>query len=283
MLRLGSGNLTEADAQAAYEAGQRVVAVHRRLVEFLRVGQTLAQIDHFVYRTLEDLGCRSCFYMYRQPRLPAFPSYACLSVNDCIVHGTAGYYEAPMKEGDILKIDIGVVYRGWIGDAAWTYVFKGYPSDEARRLMEAGKVSLERGIREMTPGRQLIHWAETVQKTVEEEYGFHLVRGLGGHGYFRKKLHEAPFISNVVPSDFARHRGSFEWPDALRPWHPGTIVAVEPMVALGTSRTVSRPREWPVFTADGSLSVHYEHDVLVTEEGPKVLTEGLEGMPDIVG
>lgn len=283
MLRLGSGNLTQADAQAAYEAGQRVVEVHRRLVDFLRIGQTLAQIDQQVLRALEDLGCRSCFYLYRQPRLPAFPSHACLSVNDCIVHGTAGYYTRPMKEGDILKIDIGVTHRGWIGDAAWTYVFKNYPSEDARRLMEAGKLSLARGVKELAPGKQLIDWARVVQRTVEEEHGFHLVRGLGGHGYFRKKLHEAPFVSNVVPPDFSPHRGSFEWPDALRPCHPGTIVAVEPMVAMGTSKTTSKPREWPVFTADGSLSVHYEHDVLVTDTGPQVLTEGLEGMPDIVG
>src|SRR4051812_8950393 len=107
-----------ADIEAAYAAAQRVVTTHRRLAEFLKVGQKLPEIDRFVAATLDDLGCQSCFWRYDRVRgLPPFPSYACLSVNACIVHGTAGYYDLPMRPGDILKIDVGVVYRGWVGDA----------------------------------------------------------------------------------------------------------------------------------------------------------------------
>ena len=278
-----SKQMTPADIDAAHAAGQRVVEIHRRLAEYLRVGQTLAHIDAFVAKSLADLGCESCFFKYRQGRLPPFPSQACLSVNECIVHGTAGYYEAPMKPGDMLKIDIGVLHRGWIGDAAWTYTFQEFPSEEAKRLAESGKQSLARGIQELRPGKTYADWARVVEAAVEKEFGFHLVRGLGGHGYYRRKLHEPPYISNVLPHDLTQRGTSAEWPDASTPCLPGTVVAVEPMVAIGTSQTFSQPAQWPVFTRDRSLAVHYEHDVLITEDGNRLLTDGLDALPDLVG
>lgn len=266
--------LTPADEAGAFAAAQCVVTTHRRLAEWLRVGQTLAQIDTFVAATLADLKCRSCFLGYKVARSPAFPSHACLSLNACVVHGTAGYHTLPIKPGDVLKIDIGVTHHGWIGDAAWTYVFKE-TTDEVRRLCAAGRESLRRGIRELRPDRLYVEWARAVQTHVEEECGFHLVRGLGGHGYGRK-LHAPPFISNVVglPGD---------WPEALHRPMPGTLIAVEPMLAVGTGKVVQKGQEWPVFTADGSMSVHYEHDVLITPTGNRVLTEGLDELPELVG
>jgi methionyl aminopeptidase len=266
------------DYPRARAAAQKVVQVHQGLAEFLRHGQTLAQIDQFVARTLDELACRSCFLGYKVPPHPAFPSYACLSLNECIVHGTAGYYLQPMKPGDLLKIDIGVYFEGWVGDAAWTYCF-GEPSEQTRRLMNCGKTALAEGVKQLQPGKPFLNWATTVQRIVEKQppdgCGFHLVRGLGGHGYGRK-LHGPPFVSNTVPT----YPG--EWPDALVLAEPGTLLAVEPMIAVGTGKTRSRRNEWPVFTADDSLSVHYEHDVLITEHGPEVLTAGLEQIPDII-
>lgn len=264
--------ISAADADLAYAAGQKVVQTHQRLSSWLRPGVTLAEIDKEVARTLDDLGCKSCFLGYKVPRSPAFPSHACLSLNDCVVHGTAGYLTRPIASGDLLKIDIGVSYRGWIGDAAWTYMI-GEVSDECRRLAECGKESLKRGVAQLGPGRPYVEWAKAVQGYVEGECGFHLVRGLGGHGYGRK-LHQAPFISNTVPYHPA------EWPDALTPAAPGTLIAVEPMIAIGTPETRQRSREWPVFTADGSMSVHHEHDVLITEDSHRVLTEGLHELED---
>lgn len=267
--------ISPAEADSAYAAAQCVVETHRRIADFLRVGQTLAQIDTFVAKTLADLKCSSCFLGYSVPGLPKFPSHACLSVNECVVHGTAGYYVKPIVEGDVLKIDIGVSHKGWIGDAAWTYAFK-HQTPQAKKLMDCGKESLHRGVLELKPGNMYIHWAQAVQGHVEKECGFHLIRGLGGHGYGRK-LHGPPFVSNVVPSFPG------EWPDALMRCFPGTLVAVEPMIAVGTGETTQKPRAWPVFSADASMTVHYEHDVLITEKGPRVLTEGLESLPDIVG
>ncbi len=264
--------MTPADIDLAAAAARHVVTVHRRLAEFLRAGLTLAKIDEFIATQLSDLGCRSCFLGYRVPRSPPFPSYACLSLNDCLVHGTAGYHTAPMVPGDLLKIDIGVVYRGWIGDAAWTYSF-GTPTPEIRRLMDVGKEALRRGVRELRPGNTYIQWARVVQNYVEVECGFHLARGLGGHGYGRQ-LHMPPFIANVPPT------WAGEWPDAYSPCEPGTLVAVEPMIAIGTGKTLQAARQWPIRTADGSMSVHYEHDVLITDHGPRILTEGLDDLPD---
>lgn len=268
--------LSKADAGHALDAAQKVVETHRKLSAFLAKGQTLAQIDSFVAKTLDDLGCKSCFLGYRQrPSDPKFPSYACLSLNECVVHGTAGYYILPVQPGDVLKIDIGVSFRGWIGDAAWTYVF-GQPTEQVRRLMDCGKESLKRGIATLRPGNTYMAWARAVQGCVEEEFKFHLVRGLGGHGYGRK-LHAPPFVSNVVPSQ------SGEWHEGNQPIEAGTLLAVEPMIGVGTGQIRQKRGEWPIFIQDGSMSVHYEHDVLVTDTGPRVLTAGLESLPDVIG
>ena len=267
-------SVTASDVELAYESAQRVVQTHQRLAGFLEPGHTLAQIDAFVAQTLDDLGGRSCFLGYKAPRCPPFPSHACLSVNECVVHGTAGYYTKPLGDGDVLKIDIGIRYRGWIGDAAWTYVF-GEPDETVAKLCASGKESLRRGIEQLRPGNTYLQWAKVVQECVEGEYGFHLIRGLGGHGYGRS-LHAPPFISNVVPYSAA------EWPDANQPCRPGTLIAVEPMIAVSTGEQRHAPHTWPIFTADGSLSVHYEHDVLITADGPRVLTEGLETITDVI-
>jgi methionyl aminopeptidase len=250
------------------------VEVHRELSGFLRVGQELAEVDAFVGRQLKLLGAKSCFLKYRVPRLPPFPSQACLSVNACVVHGTAASLGRPLRAGDVLKVDIGTSKNGWIGDAAWTYVF-GEPDDEVRRLCEAGKESLRRGIEELRPGNKLISFAKAVQGHVEGECGFHLVRGLGGHGYGRR-LHESPWVSNVVPS------WPGEWPDALMEVKAGMLLAVEPMLAVGTGMTESDPKGWPIYSADGSMTVHYEADVAVGEDGPIDLTAGLGEIEDVI-
>lgn len=269
-----------AEVELAYQAAQCVVETHRRVSAFLRHGMTLPQIDDFVARTLEELGCKSCFYGYAPDRRHVpFPSHACLSVNECVVHGTRGYYPHKLKAGDVLKVDVGVFWKGWVGDAAWTYSF-GEPTPLIRRLMESGKESLRRGCEMLGPKNKWVDWARAVQGHVEGECGFHLIRGLGGHGIGFKELHGTPFVSNVVPTH------AHEWREAFEPCAVGTLVAVEPMISLGTGRTrtemLGKKNDWPVYTADGSMSVHYEHDVLVTEDGPRILTAGLELVDDVV-
>ncbi|MCH2134429.1 MAG: M24 family metallopeptidase [Phycisphaerales bacterium] len=262
------------DVEAAAAAAQRVVDVHFAIVEFLAAGQTLAQVDAFVGETLESMDCRSAFLRYRIPGHPPFPSHSCLSPNTCVVHGTHLMTDAPLVPGDILSVDIGVSYKGWIGDAAWTYGIEAV--DEAtQRLMTAGRECLRLGLDAMQPGRPLLDWARAVEGHVTDA-GFSLVRGLGGHGYGRR-LHGPPFISNVVP------RQPGEWPDAFRTFEPGLLVAVEPMINAGDAAITSTSGDWPIHTTDGSLSVHYEADVLVTEHGRDVLTGSMFDLPDIVG
>lgn len=279
---------TQKDRDGARAAAQRVVDTHKKLAAFLRPGQTLAQIDAFVAQTLESMGCKSCFYGYQVKGQPAFMSHACLSVNECVVHGTRAYYTAPMKPGDVLKIDIGVLFEGWVGDAAYTYVF-GEPTPQVRKLMKAGKESLARGVETLRPGAPYRLWAETVQDIVEKEFGFRCIESWGGHGYGRT-LHGPPHLLNH------RAEPKSSWPEANDTWQPGQLVAVEPMIAIATGATfqksVGRLKDWPVFvgervgskvlTPEERQSVHYEHDVLIGEHGPVVLTEGLLDVPDVI-
>jgi methionyl aminopeptidase len=122
----------------------------------------------------------------------------------------------------------------------------------------------------------LIEWAKAVQGYVEKESGFYLVRGLGGHGIGRS-LHESPYISNTAPT----YPG--EWNEAWKTFEPGMLLAVEPMISLGTNEVRSNGSAWPIYTADGSLSVHYEADVMVTANGCEDLTAGMSDLPDVVG
>ena len=141
--------------------------------------------------------------------------------------------------------------------------------------MAVGIDSLRLGIDAMQPGRPLIDWARAVQTCVEDEAGFSLVQGLGGHGY-GKQLHTPPFISNVVPTR------PNEWPDAFNTFKPGMLLAVEPMLTAGGHKVNSIPGSWPITTVDGSLAVHYEADVLITPDGHEVLTAAMFDLPDLV-
>lgn len=268
-------HLTDAHIDLAARAARCVVETHEAIVGFLRHGQTLAEIDRFVGETLDGLGCKSCFKGYRAGRHPPFPAHACLSVNETVVHGHPGSYQEPLKAGDVLKVDIGVSRHGWIGDAAYTYSF-GEPDATTRRLMDCGKQALRRGMQAMRPGAPLVDWAKAIQPYVERDCGFHMVRGLGGHGIGRS-LHTPPFISNTVPTVAA-----LEWREANDPFTPGMILAVEPMIAVGTGKITQEGNAWPLKIADGSQSVHYEADVLITEDGPRDLTAGLLDLPDVV-
>lgn len=263
------------DIDAATLSAKHVVDIHKSLTDYLRAGLTLPEIDAFVAKRLSQLKCKSAFLKYRIPGQPPFPSHSCLSVNDCIVHGTHIMSLAPLQPGDLISIDIGVTHQGWIGDAAWTWAIE-HATDENLRLMQAGKESLAAGIATMKPTRPLIDFAKAVQAVAEGEYGFHLIRGLGGHGYGRS-LHTPPFISNVVPAHPS------EWPDAMRTFEAGMLLAVEPMLSVGTSNIENTRGTWPIFSGDHSMSVHYEADVFISEDAPVNLTAELHDLPDIVG
>jgi methionyl aminopeptidase len=263
------------EIDAARCAANCVVEIHRSLSDYLRAGLTLPEIDSFVAQQLRSLHCKSAFLRYRIPGQPPFPSHSCLSVNDCVVHGTHIMDQAPLAPGDLVSIDIGVTHQGWIGDAAWTWAIE-HATDENLLLMKAGRESLSAGVAAMQPNRPLMDFAKAVQAVAEEEYGFHLIRGLGGHGY-GKTLHAPPFVSNVVPAHPS------EWPDAWRTFEPGMLIAVEPMLAVGTHAIDHKRGTWPIYSEDRSMTVHYEADVLISDDGPIDMTSELHQLPTFVG
>ena len=267
--------ISSKDVEGAKVSARLVVEIHYALTDFLRAGLTLPEIDSYIANKLRDLKCKSAFLKYRIPGQPPFPSHSCISVNDCVVHGTHIMSQAPLKSGDLISVDIGVSHKGWIGDAAWTWAVE-QTSDENHKLMQAGRESLAAGIKAMQPNRPMMDFARAVQSVAEGEFGFHLVRGLGGHGYGRT-LHSPPFVSNVVPAH------PTEWPDGWRTFDSGMLIAVEPMLAIGTGEIENKRGTWPIYSADHSTSVHYEADVYITDNGPIDLTKGLQDLPYIVG
>lgn len=257
------------------EAAEKVVQVYQEIINDVKTGTKIAHIDTMIMKVLDKLKCKSCFHKYRIPGNPPFPSYSCLSVNNCIIHGTAGYYEAPLKPGDLLKIDIGVSYKGWIGDAAWTFCIKDYPSQQAKKLMECGKISLKEGIEVLQAGKRVSEWAHKIQPIIGK-YGFHICKNIGGHGYGRK-LHEAPHISNTISTP---DQPSLDDHIILQ---DGMVIAVEPMIAIGTPEIIWKSGYWPVMTKDGSLSVHYEADILIKNNNPENMTIKMFDLPDLLG
>lgn len=237
------------------EAGRHVAEILMALREMAEPGAKTQDFDRRAAKEIEQRGLKSSFVGYSPGGLPAYPASVCVSVNEEVVHGIPGSRE--LRKGDILSLDFGIVCDGFHGDSAVT-IPVGEVSEEANRLIEATHDSLYQGIAQMVPGRRLSDIGHAVQKRAEGD-GFSVVRQFVGHGIGRQ-LHEPPQIPNYGRPG----RG----PRLL----PGMVFAIEPMVNVGTEKVRMLDDEWTAVTADGELSAHFEHTVLVTEEGPEVLT-----------
>jgi methionyl aminopeptidase len=231
-------------------AGRVVAEMHDQTRQAARPGVTTADLDRVAREVLERRGARSNFLNYH-----GFPAVICTSPNDMIVHGIPGPYR--LEEGDIVSIDCGAIVEGYHGDAAFTMPI-GQVSAAARRLLEVTEASLWAGIAEMEPGHRLHDIGRAVQE-VAEKGGYSVVREYTGHG-IGTAMHEDPSVPNYWPG----HPGP-----VLK---PGMVLAVEPMVNAGRPDTRTLDDGWSVVTADGSLSAHFEHTILVTDDGPEVLT-----------
>jgi methionine aminopeptidase, type I len=185
-----------------------------------------------------------------------FPGNVCVSLNEEIVHGIPDR-ERILQEGDIVSIDVGATYKGYTSDAARTYPV-GKISEEAQRLIDATRDSFFAGIEFAKVGNRLSDISHAVQAKAEKE-GFSVIRDFVGHGVGRE-LHEDPQIPNYGKAG----RG----PRLVE----GMVLAIEPMVAVGTYETETLLNNWTAVTADGKLSAHYENTVAITENGPEVLT-----------
>jgi len=217
----------------------------------LRPGMTTREVDEFAAERIRACGARSAFLGYRN-----FPCHTCISVNDEVVHGIAG--SRRLQFGDLVSVDVGVLHRGFVGDTAATFPVGGC-DPAGQRLMDVTREALDAGIREARADRCVVDISRAVQ-TVVEAAGFSVVREFVGHGVGRS-VHEEPQIPNFVESGRRSPR--------LR---AGMTLAIEPMVNAGRREVRMLNDGWTVVTADGKLSAHFEHTVLVTDGEPEVLT-----------
>jgi methionyl aminopeptidase len=232
-------------------AGRITALTIERLLDEVRPGVTTAQLDAFAEETIRDEGAVPSFKGYR-----GFPGTICTSLNEQVVHGIPG--KRVLKEGDILKLDVGAVWEGYHGDSAVSVFVGEPPSDVAEKLVRVTEDSLQAGIAQLRVGGRLYDVGHAVQQ-VAEGAGFTCVREYAGHGVGRA-LHEDPQVPNYGDPG----RGPIV--------KPGLVIAIEPMVNVGTWRTRVLPDRWTVVTADGSLSAHFEHTIAITEDRIEVLT-----------
>ena len=218
----------------------------------VRAGITTKELDDFAEQLIRDAGAKPAFKGYR-----GYPSTLCTSVNEQVVHGIPSK-GVVLRPGDIISIDVGAVVDGFYGDAAIT-VPVGSITNEAERLIKVTEESLLKGIAEAIPGNRLYDISAAVQSHVEA-HGFSVVREFVGHGIGRS-LHEDPQLPNF---------GSSGQGPRLK---PGMVLAIEPMVNIGGSATVTQEDNWTAVTADGSLSAHFEHTIAIMPDGPWILTK----------
>jgi methionyl aminopeptidase len=241
---------TPAEIDKMREANRMVAKVLESIAGEVAPGVTTAALDGMAEDMCREFGVKPAFKGYG-----GFPYALCASVNDEVVHGFPN--GTPLKEGDILSVDFGVIYQGFYGDAAVT-VPVGRVSEEATQLMEATKASLEAGIQMMRPGNRLGDVSHAVQK-VAEAAGFSVVRQFVGHGIGRA-LHEEPQLPNY---------GSAGRGMQLK---AGMVIAIEPMINAGGYEVRVLEDGWTAVTVDGKLSAHFEHSVAITQNGPRVLS-----------
>ncbi|MEI6344664.1 MAG: type I methionyl aminopeptidase [Verrucomicrobiota bacterium] len=241
---------TSAEIEKMRASGRAAATILARLSGLVQPGFTTGEIDAKAAEWMAELGCRSAFLGYRN-----FPGQTCLSVNEEVVHGIGG--SRRLEYGDIIKIDVGVVLNGWIGDTATT-VFCGVVNPETERLCLATKKILDSAIPYAVAGRRLGDLSHHIESEALRE-GFSVVREFVGHGVGRR-LHEEPQIPNYG------RRGSGP---KLK---PGMTLAIEPMINLGEEGVRILEDGWTVVTSDGKPSAHFEHTVLITENEPEVLT-----------
>ena len=232
-------------------AGSVLADVVERLREIVTPGISTLEIDEDIEAFIASRGAQPAFKGYR-----GFPATVCVSINDEVVHGIPSA-QRRIKEGDIVGLDLGCIVDGYYADCAFTLPIGEIPAD-VQRLLDVTRESLERAIAECRRGRRLSDVSHAVQSHVEA-HGFSVVRAFVGHGIGRA-LHEEPQVPN------------FGEPGRGPELRPGMVLAIEPMVTMGSWEVTILDDGWTAVTRDGSLAAHFEHTIAVTEHGPEVLT-----------
>ncbi len=242
---------SQAELETMREGGRITAACLRMLAGNVRAGVTTKELDSLAEEFILSRGGTPEFKGYQ-----GFPASICASPNAMIVHGIPGPYR--LKEGDVISLDVGVRYEGFVTDSAVT-VAVGEVPEETERLLETTRRCLEASIEQTRPGKRLGDVGHAIQALAESR-GYGVVRDLVSHGVGRK-MHEDPQIPN------------YGRPDTGARLLPGMTFAIEPMITLGSyDIRISEWDGWSIYTADGSLAAHFEHTVAVTESGPWVLT-----------
>jgi methionyl aminopeptidase len=232
-------------------AGRILASCHKEIEKMLRPGLTTWEIDEFVDRYLEAHGATP-----EQKGYHGYPYATCASVNDVICHGFPR--KEPLKDGDIVTIDMVVNLDGWLADSAWSYGV-GNISDEASRLLRTAKESMYKGIEKAVAGNRIGDIANTIQ-AYAESLGYSVVRDFIGHG-IGCEMHEAPDVPHYGPAG--------KGPTLKE----GMVFTIEPMLNAGSFRVKVDADGWTARTVDGSLSAQYEHTIAITKEGTVILTE----------
>ncbi|OXL84077.1 MULTISPECIES: type I methionyl aminopeptidase [Paenibacillus] len=242
---------SKAEIEQMRKAGRIVAAFHQAIAGMIRPGVSTLDIELFAVRFLKENNARAYTVGYN-----GYPYATCASVNDVIAHGFPS--PRPLKEGDIVTIDIVAEADGWIGDSAWSYAV-GEVSEEARNLMRVTKECLYLGIEKAVVGNRIGDVMHAVQSHAERN-GYSVVRDLLGHGVGRE-MHEEPNYPHVgKPGKGFRLK-------------EGMVMTIEPMINAGKAFMTVDADGWTARTADGSLSAQYEHTIAITADGPIILTE----------
>ncbi|VZH84527.1 type I methionyl aminopeptidase [Corynebacterium rouxii] len=248
---------TPGELDAMQAAGEIVGEALQAVRAAAGVGVSTLELDAIAEQTIRDRGAIPTFKGYG-----GFPGSICASVNDVIVHGIPNK-ETILKEGDLVSIDCGATLDGWVGDSAWTFGI-GTIADDVRALNEATEWVLYEGMKAMVPGNRLTdvsHALEMATRAAEKKFNVHLgiVDGYGGHG-IGHEMHEEPYLANEGKGG----RGPMI--------QEGSVLAIEPMLTLGSVDSIVLADEWTVVTDDNSWSSHWEHTVAATNDGPRILT-----------
>ena len=233
------------------QAGNIVALVHATMKEVIKEGITTKELDEIAYKIIKSNKADPTFLGYH-----GFPGTICASINEQVVHGIPSN-EVVLKNGDIISIDIGATYKGFVGDSAWTYAV-GEISEEKKMLLKATEESLFAGLDHMKSNDRLENVAGAIED-VAKKYNLGIVRQYGGHGVGRE-MHEDPFVFNYRTNNQLILQ-------------KGMTIAIEPMLNLGCDDVIVLDDEWTVVTKDKKASAHFEHTVHVTDDGPEILTK----------
>lgn len=232
------------------EAGHIVYLTHQYLRPYIKAGIKTKELDSLAEKFIRSKGATPSFKGYE-----GFPSTLCISINDEVVHGFPG--ERVLQDGDIISIDIGACYKGYHGDSAWTYTV-GEVSDDAKYLLEHTEKALYEGIKQAKVGNRIGDIGYAIEKYAKE-HNLGVVKELVGHGV-GISVHEAPDVPNY---------GTKGTGPKIR---DGMVIAIEPMLTLGSPDIYVEDNDWTVVTVDSSLSAHFEHTIAITNEGVIILT-----------